>query len=77
MARMVNVAELKDSVSELLDAALQGEDVTICRRNVPVARLTALRILKNRTTLGFAPGLVIGDIDGPAISDDDWEMLRP
>jgi prevent-host-death family protein len=42
MAR-VNVAEAKARLSELIDAALQGEEVIIARRNTAVVRLTALK----------------------------------
>ncbi len=77
MSRAVNIAELRDNTSELLDAALQGEEITICRRNVPIARLTALANAKNRTKLGFAPGVIVFDVEGPAIPEDEWEMLAP
>lgn len=77
MSRLVNVADLKDSLSEVIDAALAGEEITICRRNVPVARLSALATPRNRTKLGFAPGVVAGDIHGPVIPEDDWDMLKP
>jgi prevent-host-death family protein len=77
MTRLVNVAELKNSLSEVLEAAMAGEEITICRRNVPVARLSAVATPRNRTRLGFAPGVVADDVDGPAIPEDDWDMLKP
>jgi antitoxin (DNA-binding transcriptional repressor) of toxin-antitoxin stability system len=40
--KKVNVHEIKAHFSEHLDAALAGEQVIICRRNVPVAELRAL-----------------------------------
>jgi len=39
----VNVAEAKTRLSELIDAALQGEDVVIARRNRPLVKLTVVR----------------------------------
>lgn len=38
----VNVADAKARLSELIDAALQGEDVVIARRNQPLVRLTVV-----------------------------------
>jgi prevent-host-death family protein len=76
MSRLVNVADLKDSLSEVIAAAMAGEEITICRRNVPVARLSAVAT-RNRTRLGFSPGVVAGDVHGPAIPEDDWDMLKP
>jgi prevent-host-death family protein len=38
----VNLAEAKARLSELIDAALQGEDVVIARRNTPVVKLTVV-----------------------------------
>jgi prevent-host-death family protein len=42
MAR-VKIAEAKARLSELIDAALQGEEVIIARRNTDVVRLTVLK----------------------------------
>jgi prevent-host-death family protein len=36
---MVNIADAKARLSELIDAAARGERVTICNRNEPVAEL--------------------------------------
>ena len=37
--KMVNIAEAKAQLSELLDAATAGERVVICKRNEPVAEI--------------------------------------
>jgi prevent-host-death family protein len=39
---MVNIAEAKAKLSELLDAAGRGEQVMICNHNRPVAELRAV-----------------------------------
>ena len=39
MAKVVNVAEAKAKLSELLEAALRGEEVIIAKRGKPLARL--------------------------------------
>lgn len=41
--RQVNLAEAKARLSELIDAALQGEDVVIARRNTPVVKLAVVK----------------------------------
>ncbi|GEM90504.1 type II toxin-antitoxin system Phd/YefM family antitoxin [Oceanithermus desulfurans] len=39
MAKVVNVAEAKAKLSELLEAALRGEEVIIAKRGKPLVRL--------------------------------------
>lgn len=40
---LVNIAEAKAKLSELLERVEQGETVLLCRRNVPVAELRPCR----------------------------------
>ena len=60
------------------DAVEQGEEVIVCRRNIPFARITAMPVRRNRTTLGFDRGKVRirGDITGPAVPERTWNALR-
>lgn len=78
MSKAVNVADLKDHLSEHLDAVEKGEEVVICRRNVPFARITAMPLRRNRTSLGFDRGKIRirGDITGPAVPESEWNVLR-
>ncbi len=78
MYRSVNVADLKNHLSEYLDAVEKGDELTICRRNVAVARITALPLQRNRTKLGFDRGKVKlhGAVTGPAVPADHWNALR-
>lgn len=39
---MVNIAEVKARLSELLDQVTAGDTVVICKRNQPVAEITAV-----------------------------------
>ncbi len=39
---LVNIADAKARLSELVDAVARGEQVTICNRNEPVAELRAV-----------------------------------
>jgi antitoxin (DNA-binding transcriptional repressor) of toxin-antitoxin stability system len=41
---MVNIADAKAKLSELVEAAWRGEQVIICNRNEPVAELRAVEI---------------------------------
>jgi antitoxin (DNA-binding transcriptional repressor) of toxin-antitoxin stability system len=43
---MVNIADAKAKLSELVEAASRGETVIICNRNEPVAELRAVEIAR-------------------------------
>ena len=43
-----NVHEVRDHLAEYLAAAERGEEVLICRRNQPVARLVAVQVTPRR-----------------------------
>ncbi|WP_457638072.1 type II toxin-antitoxin system Phd/YefM family antitoxin [Oceanithermus sp.] len=57
MKRVVNVAEAKAKLSELLEAALRGEEVIIAKRGKPLATLSPIEPAKTRK-LGFLAGHV-------------------
>jgi prevent-host-death family protein len=59
----VNVAEAKARLSELIDAALQGEDVVIARRNTPLVKLTALKKRRARPQFGMLRGRIRTTVD--------------
>ena len=42
MSTMINIADLKARLSEFVGMAEAGEEVLVCRRNLPVARLVSL-----------------------------------
>ena len=76
--KKANIHQVKDHLSSFVDAALRGEEVVICRRNVPVAHLVAIRPThENRTRLGWAigEGKLHDDLQGPFIPEEDWQML--
>ncbi len=77
MKRAINVAELKNRLSEYLDAVENGVEITICRRNVPFAKITAMPLRPNQTKLGFDRGKIKirGDITGPAVPESDWNAM--
>jgi prevent-host-death family protein len=45
---MVNIAEAKAKLSELIDAATRGEQIVICNRNRPVAELRAAEPVRSQ-----------------------------
>ncbi len=67
----VNIHEAKTHFSKLLQRVAAGEEVTIARSGVPVARLTAIENKLDRRPLGFARGQVwmADDFDAPLPDD--------
>jgi len=55
--QQVNIHEVRENLAEYLAAAERGEEVLICRRNQPVARLVAVEALRPRKPrpIGKAP----------------------
>lgn len=72
------MTDLRNHLTEHLDAVENGEEVVICRRNVPFARITAMPLRRNRTVLAFDRGKIRirGDITGPALPERAWNALR-
>jgi prevent-host-death family protein len=67
----VNIHEAKTHLSRLLQKVAAGEEVTIARAGVPVARLVAVTPAKSIRPLGFARGQVwvADDFDAPLPDD--------
>ncbi len=63
----VNIHEAKTHFSRLLQRVAAGEEVTIARAGVPVARLVAVERKQSVRPLGFARGQVwvADDFDAP------------
>ncbi len=76
MPHAVNIAVLKNSLSELLGKVQAGDSILVCSRNKPVARIIPLAPRANRSVCGFDPTVkILGDLEGPAIPVEDWGML--
>jgi len=78
--KTVNIAEIKDHFSDYLKDVEGGNDIGICRRNVLIARLTAVHeepSETNRTRLGCGRGTVtfMADLTEPQLPPSDWDML--
>jgi prevent-host-death family protein len=68
---VVNIHEAKTHFSRLLQRVAGGEEVTIARAGVPVARLVAVENKKKERPLGFARDevWVADDFDAPLPDD--------
>ncbi|HEY1802673.1 MAG TPA: type II toxin-antitoxin system Phd/YefM family antitoxin [Terriglobales bacterium] len=63
----INVYQAKTHLSRLLQRVAEGEEITIARSGVPVARLVAVEKESNKRPLGFARDHVVvsEDFDAP------------
>ena len=77
MATTVNIGELKNRLSEFLERVETGDEIVVCKRNVPFATITALRRRKNRSQPGWAASSlrILQAVEGPAIPQEEWSML--
>ena len=67
----VNIHEAKTHFSRLLQKVASGEEVTIARAGVPIARLVPIASEKKERPLGFARGeiWIADDFDAPLPDD--------
>jgi prevent-host-death family protein len=67
----INIHQAKTHLSRLLQRVANGEEVTIARAGVPIARLVPVAKKQNIRPLGFARGevWVADDFDAPLPDD--------
>jgi prevent-host-death family protein len=67
----VNIHEAKTHLSRLLQKVAEGEEVTIARAGVPVARLVAVEKKMTKRPMGFAHDeiWIADDFDAPLPDD--------
>ena len=74
-----NVGDLKNNLSKFLAMVEKGEEVVICKRNIPIARIVPVDQGQtvNRTRLGRGAGTVEihGDLTDPLIPSEAWKMF--
>ncbi len=77
MTATVNIGELKNHLSEFLERVENGDEIVVCKRNVPFATITGLPQRKNRSQPGWAASSlrILHPVEGPAMPEDDWSML--
>jgi prevent-host-death family protein len=61
----VNIHEAKTHLSKLLQRVAQGEEITIARAGVPVARLIAVAPAKRRLGIDKGKIWIADDFDAP------------
>lgn len=78
MPATVNIGELKNHLSEFLERVESGEEIIVCKRNVPFATIIGIPQRKNRSQPGWAGSSlrILKPIEGPAIPENDWDMLE-
>lgn len=77
--KSTNVAEFRAHFGEFLAEVERGAEISICKRNKPVARLVRIGHEDvNATQCGFARGSVRVrcDLTAPAFALGEWEMQR-
>jgi prevent-host-death family protein len=72
MSDAINIHEAKARLSELVQRAIDGEDIVIARRNKPVVRLVALPPDVVERQLGWAAGKIhhVSELDAPVVDLD-------
>jgi prevent-host-death family protein len=67
--QQINLVEASKNLSELIEAAINGEEILILKDNQPVVKLTPVSPVKRRPLFGSAKDLI-------TISDDFDEPLE-
>ncbi|BAY62944.1 type II toxin-antitoxin system Phd/YefM family antitoxin [Calothrix sp. FACHB-1219] len=67
--QQITLDEASQHLSDLIEAALSGEEIIIIKDNQPVVKLTPVSPVKRRPQFGSAKGLI-------TISDDFDEPLE-
>lgn len=76
MTHTVNIAVLKNGLSDFIGKVQSGDSILVCSRNKPVAKITPLPSRRNHSKKGFDPAVkILGDLEGPAIPLGDWGVL--
>lgn len=77
---MTNIAELKNNLSKFLSIVEKGEEVKICKRNIPIAHIIPLDTKKHKNCTKLGCGLesvqIMSDLTEPMIPVSNWEMLK-
>lgn len=67
-----NIYEAKTQFSKLIEAVEAGEDVTICRRGKPIAKLTAMAPPKKKSPFG-----ALAHMRPDCANDPDYDPTIP
>lgn len=74
----VSVDELKKRLSEYLERVEQGDEIEVCKLNIPFATIEGKPVQKNHSKPGWAKKnlKILQPVEGPAIPETEWNMLR-
>lgn len=74
----VNIGELKNRLSEYLERVERGDEIEVCKRNIPIATIAGKPVQASRSQPGWAKGTlrILQSVEGPVIPEGDWNMLR-
>ena len=77
MSKLATIAEVESHLSDYLAQVERGEEVIICDRNKPVAKITSIHASTNRSRPGWGKGTIniLGPVTGP-VMEDDWAMFH-
>lgn len=75
--RKENIATAKAQLSRLVNAALAGEEVLLCKDGTPVVRLTPVRPAGHGDPCRVIPDLVVdvGEEAAKPLESDEWGDL--
>jgi len=77
---VATIEELEQNLAGYLAEVQRGNEVLICHRDVPVARLMPLpppqRRVKRKAGWAGDSVRVLGDLTEPCMPLEDWDMLR-
>ena len=77
--KMANIADFKNRLSYFLALVEKGEEIEVCKRNIPIAKVSPIQHVNgNRTALGCGAGTVTflsDDLSEPFIPSDSWDMF--
>lgn len=74
--KKTNLHEAKTNLSKLVDLALQGEEVIICKAGTPVVRLVAIKTKKKRRKPGIWAGQVTIEKDFDELPNDFMKHFK-
>ena len=78
MTKQATIAELEKGLAGYLAEVENGNEILICKQNVPVAKISPIITRrKNSSKPGNAKGTIkiLGDVVSPCIPEEDWHML--
>lgn len=72
--QIIDIEQAKTSLNDLLDAAIQGQEIILTRDAQPVARLIALVHERRRPRFGSAKGRIriAEDFDAPLADFEEY-----